>query len=169
MSQPAPGADHDQDALAAHHRQAYDNAVGVRDGLHADVIAEANARRDEVLAAIEAVRTGRLSAKEARSGLRDIIADHDRLTEKHVGIESSEDRLAEFDEMDPEEHQSATLQRFPMLGRASSPDFTAMIGEPGKTRRPTGHIDRAQLDADQDALIRALPGGNRSTGSDMRP
>lgn len=168
MSQPGPGADRDQEALATRHRQAYDNAVGVRDGLHADVIAEANARRDEVLAATEAVRAGRLSAREARSGLRDIIADHDRLMEKHIGIESSEDRLAEFDEMDPEEHQAAQLQRFPMLGRGN-PEFAAMIGEPGRGRRPTGHVDRAQLDADQDALIRALPGGKRSTGSDMRP
>lgn len=142
-------------------RTAYDHALGVRDDQHDEVIQVAG-EFDALLAErYDDVRHGRCSPQEARAWLRDVRADFDVLTRQHRGIETSEDRLEAMESQSVDTYQAERLARLSTLG-ASSPTLMTKIAESirEQERRSVNqsvqHRSKEEIDAEQDALARAL-------------
>jgi hypothetical protein len=139
-------------------REGYDKGVAERDRNHAELLEATNQFRELIKQRADDVRNGRWSAAEARSWLRDVRADFDKLTRWHRGIESSEERLTEVDAMTVDQFQAAQFTRFPMTAGAS-PTLAAKLAEDAnrRTSRRTGPgLSKAQIDADQEALARGV-------------
>jgi len=141
------------------HQDAYGTGLNARDDQHDQVIEVAGQFSDLMAEAIDDVRNGRRSPTEVRSWLRDVRNDFQKLTQQHEGIEISEGRLAGFESMDLADFQADQLTRFPPLANGMS-TLAARAQEIAKARevasRPRQNLSREQMDADQDALARAL-------------
>jgi hypothetical protein len=146
-------------------REAYDHALGVRDDQHDEVIGAADAFGGVIAEWYDNVRNGRCSPQEARAWLRDVRADFDVLTGQHRGIETSEDRLAAMDTMSVDTYQAERLARLSSLG-ASSPTLMTKIAEFRREQERRSQANgfrrsKEEIDAEQDALVRALRGTQR--------
>lgn len=144
------------------HAERYQAGVAKRDKKHDEVISEAQARREEVLAAMSALRSGRLPVKDTRSGLRDIVNDHARLMEQHQAIEMSDLDLSTLSDMTPDEYQMDNLRRFPLLANGL-PSLAQLVQQHHedslqKKRARAGRQASVASDDDQEELLKALPG-----------
>ncbi|WP_103382514.1 hypothetical protein [Pseudonocardia dioxanivorans] len=146
------------------HRGRYEAGVKVRDERHDAVIAEAHARRDEVLAVTEALRAGRIEVADVRAGMRDVLADHRRLIAEHHSLAEADGRLEEFEAMTAEDHEAEMHQRFPHLRLVT--EQNAGLGDLlTPNSRPTAtapYRTRTQMADDQDALVKALGSSRRN-------
>ena len=151
-------------------REAYDQAIKIRDGQHEEVIQVTEAFVETIAERYDDVRNGRRSPQEVRAWLRDVRADFDVLSRQHHGIETSEDRLEAMDAMSVDDYQAQRLARLSSLG-ASAPTLAGRIAETTRQQRSSANgprRSREEIDAEQDDLVRALgrgSGGSRGSGT----
>ncbi|MCE0764826.1 hypothetical protein LWC35_18215 [Pseudonocardia kujensis] len=143
-------------------RSGYEKGIAERDRNHEEVLAAVGEFRDAVAQATDDVRNGRRPADDVRKWLRDVRADFDKLTKWHRGIEASEQRLTDVEAMTASDYQEAQFERFPLTMNGAT-TLGAKLAEYAN-RRPAHRgprLSKAQIDAEQDTLLKELRRGNR--------
>ncbi len=119
---------HLEDHWKQRHREAYDIAISKRNATHAETIEVAKALRARAKETIEKLQTGRLAPAVARAWLRDAFADHRQLVLQSEAIAASEEQLADFEAMTPDEYQEHLFARFPSM-EANAPSLGSLVAE----------------------------------------
>jgi hypothetical protein len=117
-----------EDHWKQRHREAYDLAVGRRNATHDETIDVAKLLRDRAKETIEQLQTGRIEPSAARAWLRDALADHRSLVEQSEAIAATEEQLAAFDAMTPDDYQEHLFARFPSM-EGQAPTLGALVTE----------------------------------------
>lgn len=96
-------------------QEQYNDGLAQRDKAHSEVIEVAKATREAAKEKLDAIKNGRVSAKEAGAWLRDVVGYHQQLTEQHNAVISTEASLAEFESVGVDDFQEQQFNRFPYL------------------------------------------------------
>lgn len=146
------------DDLTAQHRARYDSAVKVRDDqCNALVRRVGNGAVSELKQLVEEVKTGRVSAKEARKKIRAYMDEYQLWTKERDAIAQGEELLEQRAAQTPEEFQEEMMDRFSAVTRAT-PDMASLVEKqvadddwarrhaPKASWEPVDHSDAPSVD-----------------------
>lgn len=97
----------------------YAASIAKRDEQHATVVQVAKDGREKAKSILDKVRNGRMSAKEARVWVRNVLGEHADLVAMHDAISDSESSLEVMEAMDVADFQADQMDRFPSDRQAS--------------------------------------------------
>lgn len=127
---------------AARQKEAYDEALAIRDDRYNGLVRRGHAARSELEQLVIDVKAGRITPKDARAKIRDYMAEHNQLTETYkeivvrregrdsegnpVDAASTEDWLAAYAAKEPEDIQEDLFDRFPAAVNGA-PDLATLV------------------------------------------
>lgn len=132
----APAAERAADKAYAEAEQAeldaiqkrYDSVTGYISERSTGLVADAQTVMADVDEIWDAVRNGRISAKEARGQLRDLVAIHRGMGDALAALVEADDRAARLADADPEDFQEQRLRDYPTT-RTALPTLAERIAK----------------------------------------
>lgn len=94
-------------------QEAYQASLAKRDDQHATVIQVAIDGREKAKKIRDQVEHGRMSPREARAWVRNVLGDHGQLVEMHEAVAKTESSLEAMEAMDVADYQAEYMDRFP--------------------------------------------------------
>ena len=104
---------------AERHRAAYEAGVSTRDTQYARIDKATELLSDRIDQERDDLKAGRITAAEARAWLRDALNAHRKLAEESAALSTSDERLTEFEAMEPADYQAEQLRTFPTLANGA--------------------------------------------------